>query len=79
MWLVDRLPPAGGRVRVKLLQVRWQEVCRDIERAAEFDQSNLFRKIYEEQFGTAGGEPFGLIAADYELQHRPTADIRPMT
>jgi type VI secretion system ImpC/EvpB family protein len=74
MWLVDRLPPAGGRVRVKLLQVRWQEVCRDIERAAEFDQSNLFRKIYEEQFGTAGGEPFGLIAADYELQHRPTAD-----
>jgi type VI secretion system protein ImpD/type VI secretion system protein ImpC len=71
-WLVGRLPQTGVRVRVRLLHARWSEVCRDIERAAEFDQSHLFRKIYEEQFGMAGGEPYGLIAADYEIRHRPT-------
>ncbi|MBC7940374.1 MAG: type VI secretion system contractile sheath large subunit [Chitinophagaceae bacterium] len=70
-WLIDRLPRVGNRVRLKMLQARWSEVCRDLERALEFDQSHLFRKIHEEQFGTAGGEPFGLIAGDYEVRHRP--------
>ena len=70
-WLVERLPRVGTRVRLKMLHARWVEVCRDIERALEFDQSHLFRKIHEEQFGTAGGEPFGLIAGDYEIRHRP--------
>lgn len=70
-WLIERLPRTGGRVRVKMLHARWAEVCRDIDRALEFDQSHLFRKIHDEQFGMAGGEPFGLIAADYEVRHRP--------
>ena len=70
-WLAARLPPVGNRVRLKMLQARWIEVCRDIERAIEFDQSHLFRKIHEEEFGMAGGEPFGLIACDYEIRHRP--------
>ena len=72
-WLIDRMPPAGTRIRVKLLTARWPELTRDLERAVEFDQSNLFRKIYEEEFGTAGGEPFGLLIADYELRHAPAA------
>jgi type VI secretion system protein ImpD/type VI secretion system protein ImpC len=70
-WLVARLPHTGGRVRLKMLHARWIDVCRDIERALEFDQSHLFRKIHEEQFGMAGAEPFGLIAGDYEVRHRP--------
>jgi type VI secretion system ImpC/EvpB family protein len=70
-WLVERLPQVGTRVRLKVLHARWAEVCRDIERALEFDQSHLFRKIHEEEFGSAGGEPFGLIAGDYEVRHRP--------
>ncbi len=83
-WLTSRLPPVGNRVRVKMLHVRWIEVCRDIERAIEFDQSHLFRKIHEEEFGMAGGEPFGLIACDYEIRHRPgpshpTDDISALT
>ncbi|GGH20260.1 hypothetical protein GCM10007036_23710 [Alsobacter metallidurans] len=71
-WLVGRAPP-GPRVRVRIMHARWSEICRDLERALEFDQSHLFRKIYEEEFGMAGGEPFGLIAADYEVRHRPSA------
>ena len=83
-WLVDRLPPTGGRVKLRILSARWAELCRDLERAVEFDQSQLFHKIYEEEFGMPGGEPFGLIAADYELRHlpasgHPTDDVSALT
>jgi type VI secretion system protein ImpD/type VI secretion system protein ImpC len=70
-WLVGRLPPIGSRIRLRMLHIRWAEVCRDLERAIEFDQSHLFRKIHEEEFGMAGGDPFGLIACDHEVRHRP--------
>lgn len=73
-WLVGRLPATGSRVRLKMFPAQWREVCRDMERALEFDQSRLFHKIHEEQFGMAGGEPFGLIACDFEVRHRPAPD-----
>lgn len=57
-WLVDGVDPTG-RVKVKLLSIAWPELCRDLERAAEFDQSQLFRKVYEEEFGSPGGSPTG--------------------
>lgn len=62
------------RVKIRMLQLPWHELCRDLERASEFDQSQLFGKIYSEEFGMPGGEPFGAILGDYEVQHRPTAD-----
>ncbi len=69
-WLVSRLG-LSGRVKIRVLNASWNEICRDLERAAEFDQSQLFRRIYEDEFGIAGGEPFGLLIADYEVRHRP--------
>ena len=69
-WLTTALP-LSGRVKLRVLDLTWQEVCRDLERAVAFDQSQLFRKIYEQEFGIAGGEPFGLLVADYEIRHRP--------
>ena len=69
-WLVAGLDPAG-RVKVKVLSISWAELCRDLERAIEFDQSHLFRKVYEEEFGMPGGEPYGLLVIDHEVRHRP--------
>jgi type VI secretion system protein ImpD/type VI secretion system protein ImpC len=69
-WLVAGLDPAN-RVKVKVLNISWAEVCRDLERAIEFDQSHLFRKVYEEEFGMPGGEPYGLLVIDHEVHHRP--------
>jgi type VI secretion system protein ImpD/type VI secretion system protein ImpC len=71
-WLVGGLDPAT-RVKVKVLNISWPELCRDLERAVEFDQSQLFRKVYEEEFGTPGGEPYGLLVIDHEIRHRPFA------
>jgi len=69
-WLCHRVP-LGARIRLRVLVLRWAELCRDFDRAAEFDQSQLFRKVYEEEFGTPGGEPYGLLCGDWELRPFP--------
>ncbi|MBN2490937.1 MAG: type VI secretion system contractile sheath large subunit [Planctomycetes bacterium] len=56
-------------VKVKVLNVSWKELARDAERAVEFDQSQLFRKVYSEEFGMPGGEPYGVLLGDYEIRH----------
>ncbi len=47
----------------------WPELARDLDRALEPDQSTLFRLIYENEFGSPGGEPFGLLVVDHEVCH----------
>jgi type VI secretion system protein ImpD/type VI secretion system protein ImpC len=74
-WLADGLE-LSRHLKLKVLNVGWPEICRDLERAIEFDQSLLFRKIYEEEFGTPGGEPYGLLVVDHEVRHRPSAEFR---
>jgi type VI secretion system protein ImpC len=54
-------------LKLKVLQAPQRELLRDFEQAAEFDQSLLWKKIYETEFGQAGGVPFGAIVADYEF------------
>src|SRR5207248_1014501 len=64
----------GENIKIRVLSATWKELARDLERALEFDQSQLFRKIYNDEFGTPGGEPFGVLLGDYELRHRPMPD-----
>jgi type VI secretion system protein ImpD len=47
---------------------------RDFERSIEFDQSQLFRKVYDSEFGSPGGEPFGVLVGDYEIHARVSRD-----
>lgn len=61
-------------IKIRILNASWREVERDFERAIEFDQSSLFKMVYEHEFGTPGGEPFGVLLADYELHPAPTRD-----
>ncbi|MFT7681538.1 MAG: type VI secretion system protein ImpD [Moritella dasanensis] len=57
-------------IQVRMLCVSWQEISRDFSRAIEFDQSNLYRLIYSNEFGQAGGQPFGLLLGDYQITNR---------
>jgi type VI secretion system ImpC/EvpB family protein len=72
-YLVEQTPP-GENVKVRVLNVSWKELARDQERALEFDQSQLFRKVYSDEFGTPGGEPFGVLLGDFEFCHRLAPD-----
>ncbi|MFL5342355.1 MAG: type VI secretion system contractile sheath large subunit [Gemmataceae bacterium] len=66
--------PEGTNIKVRVLSATWKELARDLERAIEFDQSQLFRKVYNEEFGMPGGEPYGVLLGDYEIRHQPGPD-----
>jgi type VI secretion system protein ImpD len=61
-------------VKVRVLNVSWRELARDAERAIEFDGSQLFQKVYSEEFGTPGGEPYSVLIGDYDIHPRPSPD-----
>ncbi|MDT7949883.1 MAG: type VI secretion system contractile sheath large subunit [Acetobacteraceae bacterium] len=67
-WLLHSYD-SGARIKVRLLTVTWSELARDLDRAAEFDQSQVFQRVYEDEFGMPGGEPFGLLLIDHEVHH----------
>ncbi len=60
-------------VKVRVLDISKRELLRGLRkfRGAAWDQSPLFRLVYEEEFGQLGGEPFGLLVGDYMFDHRP--------
>ncbi|MFV0386284.1 type VI secretion system contractile sheath large subunit [Paracoccus sp. (in: a-proteobacteria)] len=64
--LVDQAGIGQG-VLVRVLDAEWGTLARNLERAADFDQSHLFRMVYDEEFGMPGGLPFGLLVADYQI------------
>ncbi|MEM1141392.1 MAG: type VI secretion system contractile sheath large subunit [Pseudomonadota bacterium] len=61
----------GSQLKIKMLNVSKKEVHKDLSKAIEFDQSQLFKTIYESEFGTAGGEPYGVLIGDYEFNNTP--------
>jgi type VI secretion system protein ImpC len=54
-------------LKIRVLNVSKKELGRDLQRATEFDQSAIFKKVYEEEYGVFGGEPFAAILGDYEF------------
>ena len=61
----------GTSLRLRVLNLPKREMMRDLTRAVEFDQSQLFKQIYENEFGTPGGEPYGALIGDYEWTSHP--------
>src|SRR4051812_20856267 len=58
-------------LKIRLLNASKRDLSRDLQRAVEFDQSQLFKKIYENEFGTPGGEPYAALIGDYEWSQHP--------
>lgn len=61
----------SDQLKIKILSVTKKELLRDLQRAPEFDQSALFKKVYEEEFGIFGGAPFAAMVGDYEFGRGP--------
>ncbi len=58
-------------LKIKVLNVSKKDLLRDLQRAPEFDQSAMFKKVYEEEFGVFGGAPFAALVGDYEFGKHP--------
>lgn len=61
----------NSALKLKVLNLSKRDLYKDLDRAVEFDQSEMFKKVYEEEFGTPGGEPFGALIGDYEFDSSP--------
>lgn len=74
-YLIDRADHEDdANIKIKMFDVTWTELEKDFDRATEFDQSKLFKEVYEQEFGTPGGKPYGVLIADYEVHPQPTAE-----
>jgi type VI secretion system protein ImpC len=69
-YLLDQ-SETSDKLKIKVLNVSKKELLRDLQRAPEFDQSALFKKVYEEEYGVFGGAPFSALIGDYEFGRNP--------
>ncbi len=69
-YLMDNSETGVG-LKIRVLNASKKELLRDIEKAPEFDQSTIFKKVYEEEYGVFGGAPFGALVGDYEFGKHP--------
>ncbi|MEC5159394.1 type VI secretion system contractile sheath large subunit [Janthinobacterium sp. CG_S6] len=63
--------PTGQNLKIKMLNATKKELVKDFQSALEFDQSTMFKQVYEEEFGTFGGAPFGALLGDFEITRQP--------
>jgi type VI secretion system protein ImpC len=60
-------------LKIRVLNVSKKELSRTLRRykGVAWDQSPLFKKIYEEEYGQIGGQPYGVLIGDYYFDHSP--------
>lgn len=73
-YLVSR-SETGAMLKLRVLDASKKDLDEDLNKAVEFDQSGLFKMIYEAEYGTFGGAPYSLLVGDYEFGRTPD-DIR---
>jgi type VI secretion system protein ImpC len=61
----------GPMLKIRVMSVTKKDLIKDFERALEFDQSATFKKVYEEEYGTFGGAPYGALIGDFEFGNHP--------
>jgi type VI secretion system protein ImpC len=61
----------GETLKIRVLNVSKRDLFKDLEKAVEFDQSALFKKVYEAEYGQLGGQPYGMLIGDYEFGRHP--------
>jgi type VI secretion system protein ImpC len=61
----------SANLKIKVFNVSKRDLFKDLTRAVEFDQSQTFKKLYENEFGSPGGEPYAALIGDYEFSNHP--------
>jgi type VI secretion system protein ImpC len=61
----------SATLKIKVFNVSKRDLFKDLDKAVEFDQSQMFKKLYENEFGSPGGEPYGALIGDYEFSNHP--------
>jgi type VI secretion system protein ImpC len=61
------------QLKIRFMNISKQELGKTLKRykGIAWDQSPLFKRVYEEEYGQFGGEPFGCLLGDYVFDHSP--------
>jgi len=69
LWLLAKQDDKTKKIKIKVLDISWSEVVKDIGNAKHIDQSHLYNEIYK-VYDTPGAEPYSILIGDYEISHR---------
>ena len=60
-------------LKIRVFNVSKTDLAKELKKfeGTAWDQSPFFKKIYEEEYGQLGGEPFGCLVGDYHFDHTP--------
>ena len=60
-------------LKIRVMNISKKDVGRTLKKyaGAAWDQSPIFKKLYEEEYGQLGGEPYGCLVGDYYFDHTP--------
>ena len=60
-------------LKIRVMDISKVELAKNLKKfkGAAWDQSPMFKKIYEQEYGQFGGEPFGAIVGDYHFDQSP--------
>jgi type VI secretion system protein ImpC len=61
----------GRLLKLRVFNATTDDLRKELEKAADFDQSSIFKMIYEAEFGTYGGLPYSLLVGGYEFGNKP--------
>ncbi|OIO59467.1 MAG: type VI secretion system contractile sheath large subunit [Alphaproteobacteria bacterium CG_4_10_14_0_2_um_filter_63_37] len=69
-YLISRAE-TGTMLKLRVLNISRDDLYKDLTKAVEFDQSAVFKKIYEAEYGTYGGAPYSMLLGDYRFGSSP--------
>ena len=66
-------------LKIRVFNVSKKDLGKTLKKfkGTAWDQSPLFKKLYEEEYGQFGGEPYGCLVGDYYFDHRPAGRRAP--
>lgn len=62
----------SATLKLKVFNISKPDLEKELENAVEFDQSTVFKLVYEAEYGTYGGHPFSMLMGDFEFDRSPT-------
>lgn len=63
------------KLKIKLLDVSFQALAKDLGKVLDYEQSEIYKKVYEGEYDRPGGEPFSLLIGSYKIQLKRRAGL----
>jgi type VI secretion system protein ImpC len=71
LWYLIAESETSESLRIEILDLTKRELFKELDKAVETDQSFIFKKLYEDRYGSPGGTPFGVVVGDYQFSYHP--------